>query len=176
MQEPEKSNAEEAAHTERGPSTAGNPKRPRRSGPRIDLTKIPAAWVAGGVLILAAIALALWILAMPGGRTTSPTPTPAITAPPTVPAAARETPTPAPPQVRVGAIVKVVGTEGQDLRLREEPSLQSTTLHYIKEGAVLQVTEGPAEADGHTWWKVRDQDNKTGWAASDWLAPQGTSP
>jgi len=156
-----------------GTSASGDPRRPRRSGPRIDLTKIPAGWVASGVLILGAIALALWILSMPGEEAAAPTPLP-----PAAPAltAGPPTPTPAPPQVRVGAIVVVTGTEGQDLRLREEPSLQSTTLEFVKEGAVLQVLEGPVEADGHVWWKVRDRENKTGWAAGDWLAPQGTSP
>lgn len=150
-------------------STEG-PRPPRRKGPGIDLTRIPPGWVAGGLLILAAVVLAVWILTMPSGEQPPATPT---AAPPSPTAAGSAAPA---PQVQVGVIVKVAGTEGEDLRLRAEPSLNAATLRLVEEGAVLQVVEGPVRADGYVWWKVRDQQGRTGWAAGDWLAPQGAAP
>ncbi|MGQ9586552.1 MAG: SH3 domain-containing protein [Anaerolineae bacterium] len=93
----------------------------------------------------------------------------------TMPAATSPSPT-EPPQIQVGGVVRVTGTEGKDLRLRETPSLGSATLRLVKEGTVLQVVEGPVEADGYVWWKVRDQRGQAGWAAGNWLAPHAGSP
>jgi hypothetical protein len=42
----------------------------------------------------------------------------------------------------------------------------------LRDGTVLAVTDGPEEADGHTWWKVQTADGETGWAAEKWLVLQ----
>ncbi|MBC7224703.1 MAG: SH3 domain-containing protein [Anaerolineae bacterium] len=150
---------------------AGTPRR----GPKLDLTRIPPGWAAGALLVAAAVVLALWILSMPGGEPegTAPAtplaaPSPATAAPPPATAA----PTSSAPALRVGGWAKVQGTEGQDLRLRAAPGLSSETLALVEEGTLLRILEGPAQADGYTWWRVQAPDDRSGWAAGQWLAPQ----
>lgn len=150
---------------------AGTPRRAR--GPRLDLTRIPPGWAAGALLVAAAVVLALWILSMPGPEGAAPTipaaaPSPATAAPPPATAA----PTSPTPALRVGGWAKVHGTEGQDLRLRAAPGLSSETLALVEEGTLLRVVEGPSQADGYTWWRVQAPDDRSGWAAGQWLAPQ----
>jgi hypothetical protein len=38
-----------------------------------------------------------------------------------------------------------------------------------REGTVLTVLEGPTDADGYVWWKVRTPDGDEGWGADNWL-------
>jgi hypothetical protein len=37
---------------------------------------------------------------------------------------------------------------------------------------VLTVVEGPEEADGYVWWKLRTPGGEEGWGAARWLALQ----
>lgn len=63
---------------------------------------------------------------------------------------------------------------GSDLKLRQEPSLQAEILDRLKEGEVIDVIEGPIEADEYLWWKVRvESDGQEGWVAENpgWFAP-----
>ena len=53
---------------------------------------------------------------------------------------------------------------GNDLNLRTEPSLQGKTLKNLKEGDQVAVLDGPREADGYYWWKLRTADGTEGWA------------
>ena len=39
----------------------------------------------------------------------------------------------------------------------------------MPDGTILAVTGGPVEADGHTWWQVRDSEGSVGWCAEEWL-------
>ncbi len=71
-------------------------------------------------------------------------------------------------QISPGRYVRVVNTQGIGLYLRAQPELGSSTLVGLPEGTMLLVTEGPHEADGHIWWKVR-YGNHLGWCAADWL-------
>lgn len=82
-----------------------------------------------------------------------------------------ETPlvTAAPTGIRVGVEVVVDGTAGAGLNLRAEPSTRGQVVTNAREGAVLTVLEGPQEADGYNWWKVRTGDGKEGWGAARWL-------
>jgi len=68
-----------------------------------------------------------------------------------------------------GATVVVQGTLGVGLNLRTEPAKQARLARNVKEGAVLTVLEGPEEADGYVWWKLRTPDGKEGWGAANWL-------
>jgi len=36
---------------------------------------------------------------------------------------------------------------------------------------VLEVVGGPQDADGFTWWQLKDVDGSIGWAAEQYLAP-----
>jgi hypothetical protein len=63
---------------------------------------------------------------------------------------------------------------GSDLKLRQGPSLQAEILDRLKEGEVIDVIEGPIEADEYLWWKVRvESDSQEGWVAENpgWFAP-----
>jgi len=84
------------------------------------------------------------------------------------------TPTPEGFALRAGGYAQVFGTEGESLRLRSDPGLQTTTLKTIPEGARLLILDGPRDADGLAWWRMRDLvDGAEGWAAQLYLAPAG---
>jgi uncharacterized protein YgiM (DUF1202 family) len=77
---------------------------------------------------------------------------------------------PAPTEIAPGASVVVKGTRGAGLNIREEPSRQARIVVSAKDGDELTVLDGPEEAGGYVWWKLRTQDGKEGWGASEWLA------
>ena len=81
--------------------------------------------------------------------------TPAVTAPPT--------------ELGPGALALITGTGGAGLRLRSLATTDADVLATGKEGTVVTVLEGPVEADGYVWWKVRTPDGQEGWAAANWL-------
>jgi hypothetical protein len=70
-------------------------------------------------------------------------------------------------EVAVGATVVVQGTAAAGLNLRAEPGGQ--VVAAVKEKAELVVLEGPQQANGLTWWKVRTADGKEGWVAGQFL-------
>lgn len=78
-------------------------------------------------------------------------------------------PTPVP--ITVGAGVEVSGVGEQTLNIRNAPSLsQSQILFRVPEGALFDITGGPSEADGFSWWKVRDPEMLVeGWAVGNYL-------
>jgi hypothetical protein len=81
------------------------------------------------------------------------------------------TPTPAPGKISVGAYVQISGTEGQGLRIRSDPGLNSKQLFLGFDTEVYTVVDGPREVDGYTWYylaAINDQ-TRTGWAASNFL-------
>jgi hypothetical protein len=97
--------------------------------------------------------------------TPSPIP-PTPTEPPPLPTAT------APAALFVGGYAQVSGTEGDALRLRSDPGLQTTTLKTIAEGAKLLILDGPRDAADIIWWRLRDpSDGAEGWAAQLYLIP-----
>ncbi|MBC7262524.1 MAG: SH3 domain-containing protein, partial [Chloroflexi bacterium] len=56
-------------------------------------------------------------------------------------------------------------------RLRSGPGTEFITFKIVAEGSVLEVLGGPEEADGHIWWRLKDDQGVIGWAAADWLVP-----
>ena len=85
-----------------------------------------------------------------------------------VPAA---TPTLAPGVIGIGAFVQVSGTDGDGLRLRQGSGLDSEMQFLGLDGELFQVADGPADADGYTWWFVVGSYDETrqGWAVVDFL-------
>ncbi len=81
-------------------------------------------------------------------------------------------PSPAPGVISVGSYVKISNTDGDGLRLRSEPGFKGNILLLGAEAEVFQVTEGPKDIDGYTWWYlVGPYDaNRKGWAASNYLS------
>ncbi|MDP3185902.1 MAG: hypothetical protein Q8M58_11555 [Anaerolineales bacterium] len=130
----------------------------------------PSAVASGQALLPASAALTLIPAPTSTPRYAAPTPTLA----PPLPAASPfvVTPTPLPGTFTVGAYVQISGTEGQGLRLRARPGLNSQPLFLGYDSEAFLVTNGPQQADGHTWWYLTapyDQ-TRSGWAVQDYLS------
>ncbi len=141
-------------------------------------------WVIAGTILFAALLLigsffaagSLTPLGQPeysGGAiiTVIPIPTYTPTVLPTQPLA-----TPADESVigiQVGGNVQVLGTDGEGLRLRREPSLAGEIVFLGLEGEIFTVSGGPQERDGYLWWQLAAplNETRTGWAVSNFLEP-----
>jgi hypothetical protein len=104
-------------------------------------------------------------------------PAPTATSPasqPEPPSAPTQTPDPtaAPGNLAIGAYVQISGTEGDGLRLRSAPGLEGVVRFLAIESEVFQVTDGPREVDGYTWWYLTAPSDGTvqGWAVANYLA------
>lgn len=153
-----------------------------------------------GIVVLLCVGLVLLVQALRGdGEEGTATPPPATTAPAlaTAPEATAaptsavaptdtvvlpiDTPGPtadateaaAPGEIGPGARVAVTGTQGSGLNLRAEPGTGGQVIVNAREGTILTVVEGPQEADGYIWWKLRTDAGEEGWGAADWLAVSG---
>ena len=144
----------------------------------INVWTILGALLIAGCLLLATWAAIGWTRPRPAGElgfvpadltviapstsTPTPAPTPAAVGTPSAPAGV----------IAVGAYVQIKGTEGQGLRIRSAPGLNSDTVFRGEEAETFKVTDGPQQTDGHTWWHlVAPYDaTRTGWAAADFLA------
>lgn len=84
------------------------------------------------------------------------------------------TPEPEPTQapIAVEDTVEVSGTGGSGLRMRAGAGQGHDVVKLLQEGAVLEVIGGPKEADGFTWWQVRDEVGESGWVASTYVSRQ----
>jgi hypothetical protein len=73
--------------------------------------------------------------------------------------------------LRVGVLAAVFGVGGDQLNIRNSPSLsESQVLFRESEGKVFEIVGGPQEADGFTWWRVRDRQFQVeGWAVANYL-------
>lgn len=78
-------------------------------------------------------------------------------------------PTPVP--ITVGTAVEVAGVGNQELNIRNLPGLTgSQILFRAPAGSPLDIIGGPREADGFSWWKVRDRQFQVeGWAVANYL-------
>ena len=70
--------------------------------------------------------------------------------------------------LHIGDAVQVGNTSGQGLRVRDIPGREGKILAKFTEGSSLQIIDGPKQADGYTWWKVRGAGGE-GWCAADFL-------
>jgi hypothetical protein len=79
---------------------------------------------------------------------------------------------PTPISITVGSTVIVNADDG--LNIRSEAGLDQNILFNADNGARFTVTDGPIQANGLTWWQVRDPDDASrfGWAAADYLQIQ----
>ena len=130
------------------------------------------------LLLILAVFITLWNPFTPPTQPTVeiiPTVTPALPTIATLPTATptpKPTPTPSvPTEIKVGGYAKVIGAEADALSYRSGPGLNYARLTIVKDGTILEVLEGPEEADGYTWWRLEDEDGFIGWAADDWLEP-----
>jgi hypothetical protein len=139
-------------------------------------------WVIGGSILTAGLLLVLTFVAsgryFPGQSgdysgaaviTVIPIPTYTSTPPSTEPVL---NPTKEPMTgIQVGGYVQITGTEGDGLRLRQDPSLSGPIVYLGLEGEIFQVTGGPQDNDGYLWWRLVAplNEEKQGWAVSNYL-------
>ncbi len=99
--------------------------------------------------------------------TTTPTPEPT----PTPDASLLVTPDAS--GIVVGGYVQITGTDGQGLRIRSGPGLNTTSLFLGFDTEAFEVRDGPEIVDGFTWWYLVApvDETRAGWAASAYLVP-----
>jgi len=107
----------------------------------------------------------LQVIPLPTATATPSTPTPSPELTPTQPLP------PASGNITIGALVQVTGTGGDGLRLRADPGLNGTPRFLGMDSEVFQVSDGPRQADGYTWWLVvAPYDTSVqGWAVANFL-------
>jgi hypothetical protein len=119
-----------------------------------------------GLSMVGAATAVITVLPAP---TATPTPTSTSFVTPTT--ILSELPTPVPGDIKIGALVQIVGTGGDGLRLRDEPGLGTTVLTTVSDTEVFKVLQGPSPADGYEWWYISDpyNDSRRGWAVANYL-------
>lgn len=132
-------------------------------------------------MLLGAITLTIlggvWLFARNPSSPEGPRPTAVVwTTTPTPAPTAAPTPTPAPilpGSLGLGTRIEVIGTGGVGVSIRAEANTSGERLEVAAEGDTLLIVGGPEEADGYTWWFLRDESNpaREGWAVSDYLLP-----
>lgn len=76
-----------------------------------------------------------------------------------------------PGEISIGTYVKISGTGGDGLRLRDVPGLGGNVLTLGEETEVFLVDNGPRDVDGYTWWYLKGHYDETrqGWGVVDYL-------
>ena len=76
----------------------------------------------------------------------------------------------------IGELVEIYGTEGDGLRLRNAPGLDSTINILALENEVFEVRGGPEEVDGYVWWFLINPYDSTiqGWSVGNFIRRLGT--
>jgi hypothetical protein len=104
----------------------------------------------------------------------APTPTPLPPTPTRTPLPSTPTvsPTAGPGEIAVGVYVQISNTGAEGLNIRAEAGLTAAVVFSGFDDEVFLVSDGPVEADGHTWWKLTASYDsaRSGWAAADYLA------
>jgi uncharacterized hydrophobic protein (TIGR00271 family) len=97
--------------------------------------------------------------------TSTSTPTPTQTPTPTHTPTATPTPTPTPTPV----LAEVGGTGGLGVWMYRGPGLASGKITAWRDGTVLTIVGGAAEADGYAWIQVIDSRGRLGWIPDRYL-------
>jgi hypothetical protein len=101
-----------------------------------------------------------------------PTFTPTLELVPPTPAPPTDTPTPGvPDKITVGGYVRVEGAGEAGLSFRSGPGTNYARYKVVEEGTALLVLQEPRQAEGFTWWFLRDPEGIEGWAVQDFLIP-----
>jgi ABC-type antimicrobial peptide transport system permease subunit len=108
------------------------------------------------------------ITVVPAPTSTPPYVPPTPTSPPPTLTA---TFTPAPGQFALGVYVQITGT-GVGLRFHSDPGKDAPMLFLGSDSEVFQITKGPKQADGDTWWFLTAPYDKarSGWAVQTFLS------
>jgi hypothetical protein len=86
---------------------------------------------------------------------------------------------PTPVNIAVGMDV-VVDAEESGVNVRSGAGIANARLFVAPNGSIFRVIDGPAQADGLTWWQIQNtaDPNQVGWAAAAYLEvllPGGTA-
>ncbi|MFN2200862.1 MAG: SH3 domain-containing protein [Caldilineaceae bacterium] len=106
--------------------------------------------------------------------------TPADAQTPTPAPTATFTPTPLPgTALAAGQQARVTAPAG--LNYRDVPNTDGQLLGQFGTGQLVNVLDGPVQADDFTWWQIDDRQGNVGWAAdgdgeTEWLSPQVGEP
>jgi hypothetical protein len=83
------------------------------------------------------------------------------------------TPTGAPPVapagLAVGSKVQVGSTGGTGLNMRAGAGTNQARIKTLPENTKLEIIGGPKEANGFTWWQVRDEAGTSGWVVDKYI-------
>ena len=71
---------------------------------------------------------------------------------------------------RIGDIYRIT-LEGGDLNIRDQTSIGSTVLRQLAIGTFVEIIDGPIQAQGFTWWKLKTdllgENHTEGWAVEN---------
>lgn len=81
-------------------------------------------------------------------------------------------PSPSVAELAVGASAKVGNTGGTGLNMRAGPSTGQTRVKTLAENSTVEIVGGPQDADGFTWYQVRDSSGTIGWVVGKFLLAQ----
>jgi Bacterial SH3 domain len=67
------------------------------------------------------------------------------------------------PVLTVGKLAIVNTTQGDKLRVRSGPGRSFAVVAMLDKGTLVTLLEGPRDADGLTWWRIRAPSGAEGW-------------
>jgi len=67
------------------------------------------------------------------------------------------------PSLQVGETYTITEL-GDNLKLRDTPTLKGAELKKLKQGDAVTILDGPVQADDYYWFKIRTADGTQGWA------------
>ncbi|MFO7916912.1 MAG: SH3 domain-containing protein [Anaerolineae bacterium] len=70
----------------------------------------------------------------------------------------------------VGAQATVSGTGNVGVNMRSGAGTSHARIKTLSEGTEVELIGGPKEANGYTWWEVRDDAGQTGWLVDEYLS------
>ncbi len=72
---------------------------------------------------------------------------------------------------KIGELVEIFGTEGDGLRVREEPGLASKVIYLGIDNEVFEILDGPLSLEEYEWWLLQSPYNeaRAGWAVGVFL-------
>lgn len=74
--------------------------------------------------------------------------------------------------ITIGMRVVIVGTGGNGLNFRREPSISAEKIRSLPEGTIYEVIGGPQPDGTYTWWQLRDPtDGAIGWGVQNYMRP-----
>jgi hypothetical protein len=148
------------------------------------LVEMISPWVLVGALVIACLLTGLSLAIFGLGRSKQPPqvqstaiinviPAPTLTPAPVesvVATPGEGTSVPAGP-IGKGSYVKVTGTGGTGLRLRDQPGLNGKVLLLGTEAEVFKIEDGPVQADNYSWWYLVSpfDPDRNGWGVGDYL-------